>query len=63
MATGGIALLTLSGFELDGDYYIMKLRNDELVDGVINTIEKRINPRSFLRSCPCLFTKHSTKKW
>lgn len=44
VAMGGIALLQMAGFELKDDVYIMEERDDELVNGIINTINKRINP-------------------
>ncbi|KAK8795250.1 hypothetical protein WA588_004098 [Blastocystis sp. NMH] len=47
-ATGGIALLNIAGFELVGDNYVMKTRNDSLVNGIIQTIDKRIMPQSRL---------------
>lgn len=34
----------MAGFELKDDVYIMEERDDELVNGIINTINKRINP-------------------
>ena len=58
VATGGIALLNvakervvddqIAGFELIGDNYVMQVRNDSLVDGIIQTIDKRIVPQSRL---------------
>lgn len=57
-ATGGIALLNvgeetvaddqIAGFELVGDNYVMKTRNDSLVNGIIQNIDKRIMPQSRL---------------
>ena len=52
-ATGGMALLNLSGFEAEGEYWVMEKRDEELVEGIINTIEKRVNVRSFLQWTVC----------
>ena len=62
-ATGGMALLSLSGFEPVGDYLVMETRDDELVEGIINTIEKRVNVRSFLRSPVCGTQLKETREW
>lgn len=58
VATGGIALLNvgkeevaddqIAGFELVGDNYVMQVRNDSLVNGIIQTINKRLVPQSRL---------------
>ena len=54
VATGGIALLNvrkeesideqIAGFQADGDSYVMRTRNDALVNGIIKTIDRRMFP-------------------
>lgn len=41
-ATGGYALLQMTGFVLMGDYYVMEVRDDDLVNGTIASIRKRL---------------------
>lgn len=41
-ATGGYALLQMAGFVLIGDYYVMEVRDDDLVNGIIASIRRRL---------------------